>query len=153
MLKLTTAAAILALAALPATAFAAAPTDGAFQVANVAPPEEPEAPPPTPAADPNAPTVNDAPPVEPAPPAPENPIAPTDTPEAVEGSTPSTEPAPEAPDAAAATVETTDAAAETTTEYNQEVASSGSNMGTIIGVIAFLAVAAGAGYWFMNRKA
>jgi len=26
-------------------------------------------------------------------------------------------------------------------------------MGTIIAVIAFLAVAAGAGYWFMNRKA
>jgi cobalamin biosynthesis Mg chelatase CobN len=147
MLKLTTAAAILALAALPTTAFAAAPTDATFQLANIAPPEEPEAPPPTPAADPNAPTSTDAPP------APENPVAPTDTPEAVEGSTPSTEPAPEVPDAAAATVETTDAAAETTTEYNQEVATSGNNMGTIIGVIAFLAVAAGAGYWFMNRKA
>lgn len=28
----------------------------------------------------------------------------------------------------------------------------GSSMGTIVGVIAFLAVAAGAGYWFMNRN-
>jgi hypothetical protein len=151
MLKLTTAAAILALAVLPATAFAAAPADGTFQVANVAPPEEPEAPPPTPATDPNAPTVNDAPPVEPAPATPESPMDPTAIPEQVEGSTPSTEPAPEVPDAAAATVETTDAAA--VSETPPETASSGSNMGTIIGVIAFLAVAAGAGYWFMNRKA
>jgi hypothetical protein len=146
MLKLATAAAVLAFASLPMTAFAAAPTDGAFQVANIAPPEEPEAPPvappapETPAADPAAPTVNDAPPAEPEAPAPENPIAPTDTPEAVEAAPP--EPAP-------AAAETTEPAVITETPET----AGGSNMGTIIGVIAFLAVAAGAGYWFMNRKA
>jgi hypothetical protein len=150
MLKLTTAAAILALAALPTTAFAAAPTDATFQLANIAPPEEPEAPPPTPAADPNAPTSTDAPP-----PAPENPVAPTDTPEAVEGATPPapTEGVPPAAVGDTPSAPAAEAAAETTLEYQQETASSGSNMGTIIGVIAFLAVAGGAAYWFMNRKA
>ncbi|MBL8781591.1 MAG: hypothetical protein JNL06_11705, partial [Alphaproteobacteria bacterium] len=63
----------------------------------------------------------------------------TEPPEVIEGTTPPAE----------AAAETTDAAA----TAEAPPAESSSNMGTIIGVIAFLVVAAGAGYWFMNRKA
>lgn len=99
--------------------------------ANVAPPEEP--PPAAPAAE--TPATPDAP-------------SSTEPPEVMEGTTPPVETAPEAPTAEAA-AETTDAAA--VTEAPAEA--SGSNTGTIIGVLALLAAAAGAGYWFMNRKA